>query len=151
MKNLYENASVEEIKGRLALIRADSPRQWGLMNPGQMLAHCALGMEWAVGDRVPLPAPFFLRAIGRFVKPFALGNETPMKKNVPTARELVIPDDRDIDAERARLIVLIDRFAAAGSAGCTKCGHPFFGKLTAEEWAVLTYKHLDHHLRQFGL
>ncbi|MEP6513238.1 MAG: DUF1569 domain-containing protein [Parafilimonas sp.] len=29
--------------------------------------------------------------------------------------------------------------------------HPFFGKLKAEEWRTLTYKHLDHHLRQFWM
>jgi len=39
----------------------------------------------------------------------------------------------------------------AGPAGCTKHPHSFFGKLTPEEWAILSYKHLDHHLRQFGV
>jgi LPS sulfotransferase NodH len=46
---------------------------------------------------------------------------------------------------------LIERFAAAGLAGCTMHPHSFFGRLTPQEWAVLMYKHLDHHLRQFGV
>jgi LPS sulfotransferase NodH len=46
---------------------------------------------------------------------------------------------------------MIDRFVAAGPKGCTTHPHSFFGRLTAEEWAILMYKHLDHHLRQFGV
>jgi hypothetical protein len=46
---------------------------------------------------------------------------------------------------------LIDRFVASGPAGCTNHPHSFFGRLTPEEWAILMYKHLDHHLRQFGV
>jgi hypothetical protein len=46
---------------------------------------------------------------------------------------------------------LIDRFTAAGPTGCTTSPHSFFGRLTPEQWAILTFKHLDHHLRQFGV
>jgi hypothetical protein len=66
-------------------------------------------------------------------------------------KDLVVQDERDLRPERERLLGLIDRFAAAGPAGCTKHPHSFFGRLTPEEWAILTYKHLDHHLRQFGV
>jgi transposase InsO family protein len=60
-------------------------------------------------------------------------------------------DKRDLGKERGRLSGLIDKFAAGGAAGCTKNPHSFFGKVTPEEWAILMYKHLDHHLRQFGV
>ena len=63
---------------------------------------------------------------------------------------MVAGDDKDFETERNRLSGLIDRFAAAGPAGCTSHPHAFFGPLTPDEWAVLMYKHLDHHLRQFG-
>jgi Protein of unknown function (DUF1569) len=53
--------------------------------------------------------------------------------------------------ERERLRGLVDRFCQAGAPGCTSHPHSFFGHLTPEEWAILTYKHLDHHLRQFGV
>jgi len=59
--------------------------------------------------------------------------------------------ERDLKAERERLRGLIERFVAGGRAGCTTHPHSFFGKLTPEEWAILMYKHLDHHLRQFGV
>ncbi|MGH9801334.1 MAG: DUF1569 domain-containing protein, partial [Blastocatellia bacterium] len=29
--------------------------------------------------------------------------------------------------------------------------HPAFGKLSTKDWGALTYKHMDHHFRQFGV
>jgi len=149
VKNLYQSATAAEVKERIARLRPDAQRQWGKMNVGQAMAHCAIGMEMATGER--LPARMFIgRLIGGMVKKAALGNEAPLKKNTPTAPFLLITDDRDLTVEQARLITNIDRFAAAGPAGCTTHPHTFFGKLTPDEWAVLMYKHVDHHLRQFG-
>jgi hypothetical protein len=62
----------------------------------------------------------------------------------------VVKDNRDLTIERKRLLERISRFASAGSNGCTQYPHSFFGPLTPDEWAILMYKHLDHHLRQFG-
>jgi len=150
VKNLFEAARVAEVKERTARLRPDSERQWGKMNPAQMLAHCSLGIEWAVGDRMP-PRMLMGRIVGRLVKPLVLRDDEPMRRNSPTAKDLVVQDDRDLDTERKRLCGLIDRFAAAGPEGCTRHPHSFFGRLTPQEWATLMYKHLDHHLRQFGV
>jgi hypothetical protein len=150
MKNLYEAGRQEEVKARLAQLRPESGRLWGTMNVAQALAHCAAGLEVAVGDRVP-PRMFVGRILGAIVKPMALGNEEPMRRNSPTSKDLVVVGERDLEVERARLRGLIDRFVAAGPSGCTRHPHAFFGRLTPEEWAELMYKHLDHHLRQFGV
>jgi hypothetical protein len=74
-----------------------------------------------------------------------------MRINSPTVEGLAVTDKRDLEIERKRLSGLIDRFVAAGPSGCTKHPHSFFGRLTPDEWAILMYKHLDHHLRQFGV
>ncbi|HZV87383.1 MAG TPA: DUF1569 domain-containing protein [Candidatus Binatus sp.] len=150
MKNLFEAARVEEVKKRIALLGPDSAPQWGKMNPAQALEHCSRGIEMALGDKTP-PRVFVGRLLGWIVKPLALGNDEPMRRNSPTAKELVVQDERDLGTGRARLCGLIDRFAAGGPAGCTTHPHAFFGPLTPEQWAILTYKHLDHHLRQFGV
>jgi hypothetical protein len=150
MKNLFEAARLAEVKERTAQLRPDSEPLWGKMNPAQALAHCSLGMEWAVGDRIP-PRMLMGRIIGRIVKPMVLGNDEPMRRNSPTAKDLVVHDERDLETERRRLTGLIDRFATAGPEGCTRHPHSFFGMLTPQEWATLMYKHLDHHLRQFGV
>jgi hypothetical protein len=150
MTNLFEAARAQELKERMAHLQPDSGRLWGSMNPAQAMAHCSAGMEWAVGDRLP-PRMLLGRIVGRFVKPKVLGNDEPLRRNSPTARDLVVQDERDLRRERERLSKLIDRFVAAGPDGCTIHPHSFFGRLTPAEWAVLSYKHLDHHLRQFGV
>ena len=150
MKNLFEAATVEEVKGRMAQLRPDSERLWGKMNPAQAVAHCSAGLELAVGDRTP-PRVLVGRIMGWIVKPLVLRNDEPMRRNSPTIKDLVVLDERDLGTERERLRGLIDRFAASGPAGCTAHPHSFFGRLTPEEWAILMYKHLDHHLRQFGV
>ncbi len=150
MRNLFEAATAEELRNRIRQLRQDSERQWGKMNPAQTLAHCSARIEMAMGQIRPSRA-LIGRLIGRAVKRVALREEEPMRRNSPTAKELVIENAGDFDSERARLSALIEQFAAAGPTGCTAHPHCFFGPLTPDEWAVLMYKHLDHHLRQFGV
>lgn|ERR1035441_2750118 len=150
MKNLYEGATATEVKERIARLTPECERQWGTMNAAQAMAHCSGAMEWAVGETTP-PRMFVGRIIGQLVKPMVIGNDTPMRRNAPTAKTLIVTNQRDLKNEQNRLCTLIDRFATAGAEKCTAHPHSFFGKLTAEEWAILMYKHLDHHLRQFGV
>jgi hypothetical protein len=149
MKNLFETSAVDEVKGRMAQLRPDSAAQWGRMNAAQAVEHCSRGMELALGDRRP-PRLLIGRILGLVVKPMAFREGEPMRKNSPTVPGLAAEDERDLEAERQRLCGLIDRFAAAGPAGCTMHPHSFFGRLTPQEWSAWMYKHLDHHLRQFG-
>lgn len=151
MKNLFESAVANQIKDRIGKLEPQSERHWGKMTAPQMLAHCAVSLQWAVGEVVPEKGPLPARLLGRLVKPMVLRNEAPMRKNSPTAQSLIVTDERNLEKERERLYGLIEKFAAAGAAGCTKNPHSFFGKMTPEEWAILMYKHLDHHLRQFGV
>jgi len=119
------------------------------MTAAQAVAHCSAGLEMALGDINP-PRVLMGRLIGRVIKRFVVASAQPMRPNSPTADELVVDGVRDLDEERVRLSNLIDRFRAGGDASCTTHPHPFFGSLTPQEWSVLMYKHLDHHLRQFG-
>jgi hypothetical protein len=149
MKNLFDSTAANEIKTRLSRLQPDSPRLWGSMGPAQAVAHCSGGLELALGELTP-PRVLIGRLIGTIIKPLALGDDKPIRRNSPTVKDLVIKDERNLDVERIRLRAMIDRFAAGGPAACTKHPHSFFGRLTPDEWAILMYKHLDHHLRQFG-
>jgi hypothetical protein len=150
MKNLFEPATAKEIKERIAKLGPASQRQWGKMTAPQAMAHCSVAMEWAVGDNFP-PRMFIGRILGPIAKSQVLKDEKPLGKNAPTAKALVVKDDRDLGKECQRLSALIERFSSSGPQGCTKHPHTFFGPLTPEEWAALMYKHVDHHLRQFGV
>jgi Protein of unknown function (DUF1569) len=150
MKNLFEASTVDEVKERVARLRPDSERRWGKMNAAQTVAHCTAGLEMAMGDLRP-PRALIGRILGPMVKAKAFVEAEPMRKNSPTVKGLVVNDERDLETERARLSAMIDRFAAAGPGGCTSHPHSFFGRLTPDEWSAWMYKHLDHHLRQFGV
>jgi hypothetical protein len=150
MKNLFEVAMVDDVKQRMTQLRPDSQRLWGKMNAAQAIAHCTAGLELALGDRRP-PRLLIGRILGPMIKPKAFREDEPMRRNSPTVQGLVVRDERDLDTERQRLCKMIDRFAAAGPQGCTAHPHSFFGRLTPEEWSMWMYKHLDHHLQQFGV
>lgn len=149
MKNLWQPETVQELKDRLSHLRPESPREWGRMTPAQAVAHCSLGMELALGDRRP-PRMLIGRLIGGMIKPRAFQESEPMRRNSPTIPGFAVTDNRDLVRERDTLCDLIDRFAAAGPTGCTNHPHSFFGRLTPDEWSMWMYKHIDHHLRQFG-
>jgi hypothetical protein len=149
MKNLFEAATLEEVKERMAQLRPDSERLWGKMNPAQALAHCSAATEMAVGKLCP-PRILIGRLLGPLAKKSLIVNGTPMRRNAMTEKSCVVRDERDFAVERQRLLESIDRFAAGGPGICTKHPHFFFGPLTPVEWATLMYQHLDHHLRQFG-
>jgi hypothetical protein len=148
MKNLFEVATVTELKERIAHLRPDSVRQWGKMTPAQAVAHCSAAMQMATGELRP-PRVLIGRLLGGWAKRAVIERGRPMGRNAPTDRRLVVADDRDLPVETSRLRELIDRFVAGGPALCTTHPHPFFGALTPVEWAQLMYSHLDHHLRQF--
>lgn len=147
---MFDATTADEVKARIGQLRPDSERLWGTMTAAQMVAHCAVGMQMTLGDVNP-PRIFIGRIIGRMIKRKVLGNDEPLGRNSPTAKALVVSDHRDLETERARLLGFIDRFVKDGAEGCTKHPHAFFGPMTPEEWAELGYKHLDHHLRQFGV
>jgi hypothetical protein len=75
--------------------------------------------------------------------------KTVLKGN-PTAKELIVADQRDFRREQEQLKLKIRKFHEGGEGNCTQHPHPFFGALTPYEWSRGMYKHLDHHLRQFG-
>jgi Protein of unknown function (DUF1569) len=150
MRNLFDPETASQVQKRLAQLRPDSQRQWGTMSVAQAVAHCSGGMMWAVGDRVP-ERMFLGWIIGNIIKPMVLKNDEPMRRNSPTAKTLIVADERELRKEQGRLSELIDRFCEGGPQACTKNPHSFFGRLAPEEWAILMYKHLDHHLRQFGV
>ena len=91
------------------------------------------------------------RVLAPLIRPSLLRGDATMKQNAPTLPGLIIRDCLHFEREQQRLLALLERFRAAGPAGCTTHAHSFFGNLTPTEWSVLMYKHLDHHLRQFGV
>ena len=151
MKNLFDPVLVEDTKQRILQLRPESERQWGSMSIAQTLAHCTSGLGMATGAINPKRAPFPASIVGPLIKPLVFRDDKPMRRNSPSSPELFLADPQcELQGERVKLIAAIDDFATRGSACCSQNPHPFFGPLTPQQWAILMYKHIDHHLRQFG-
>ncbi|HVN19919.1 MAG TPA: DUF1569 domain-containing protein [Dongiaceae bacterium] len=148
MKNLFEKETVDEIHSRMDRLQPAAQRQWGTMDVAQMMAHCSAALDMASGKINP-PRLLIGRILGPLVKSIYT-SEKPFSKNKPTDKTLVISDSRDFKREHEKLKICLRDFHEGGEARCTRHPHPFFGELTPQQWARGMYKHLDHHLRQFG-
>jgi hypothetical protein len=149
MKNLFDKEALSDVLRRLDKLSPESQRQWGKMNVAQMMAHCTVSIEMAKGE-FKSNRGFVGRVIGPLLKSH-FTNDSPFKKSSPTTKELVIVDVRDFEDEKMKLVQKATAFSNAGPAVCTTNPHPFFGKLTPQQWGMGMYKHLDHHLKQFGV
>ncbi|MGA9471699.1 MAG: DUF1569 domain-containing protein [Terriglobales bacterium] len=148
MKSLFEQDGAQEVMARIDSLQPASTRQWGKMDAAQMMAHCSATLDMASGRLNP-PRAFVGRVLGPIFKSL-FTNDKPFSKNGPTGKELVVADARDFARERERLKANVREFHEGGEAKCTRRPHPFFGPLTPQDWSRGMYKHLDHHLKQFG-
>jgi hypothetical protein len=149
MKSLFNPADRESLSHRLAALEPTAQRQWGKMDPAQMLKHCSIALGDLLGDR-PVKQLF----LGKLITPLIRGQifgEKPFRRNSPTDPIYVVSDPQDFEAERTRLATLIDRVVQRGAAKTEGRIHPFFGRLSGDQWGRRIYKHFDHHLRQFGV
>jgi len=153
VKNLFDAGLAGDTKQRIMELHRHCQPLWGSMTVTQALAHCTSGLQMAKGVINPKRAPFPASVMGLLIKPLVFRNNKPMRRNSPSSPELFRTDHTrcDFERERSDLIAAIDRFANEGAACCSQHPHPFFGPLKPQEWAILMYKHLDHHLRQFGV
>ncbi len=149
MQNLFDTNTYTETVGRINKLTPDNAAQWGQMNAAQMLAHCKEAFKVPLSEK-KLPRMLIGIILGPLVKA-KLYNESPWKQNLPTAPNFKIRDSRDFSKEKEGLMELVNKFYAAGPMGISRYPHPMFGKFTPEQWGKSMYKHLDHHLRQFGV
>lgn len=148
MKNLFDKEAYNEILQRLDRLNPQSQRQWGKMEVAQMLAHCKEAFKVPLSDK-KMPRMLLGLLIGWSFKS-KLYNEAPWKHNLPTAPNFIIKDQRDFETEKRELADLMNRFHNGDPDKVGRFPHPMFGTFTREQWGKSMYKHLDHHLMQFG-
>lgn len=148
MQTLFDHATLDTVLTRLDRLRPDSPRQWGKMSPAQMLEHTSRALEMAIGLR-PTPQMWLGKLIGWTVRKSFVGPK-PFGKNGPTGPDFIVTGQPEFDVVQARTRALLQQFHGLGERGCDGHVHGFFGPMTGHEWGVTQFKHVDHHLRQFG-
>ncbi|TCD02126.1 DUF1569 domain-containing protein [Pedobacter frigidisoli] len=149
MNNLFNPADVSGILSRIEKLSPNAQKQWGKMTVNQMLAHCTASLETAMGLHRPERLGFVGRFFGKLMKPKFFSDQ-PFPKNSTTDKSYIITGNPDFETEKTRVIKQIKQFSDGGPANCTTHPQAFFGALTPEEWALMQWKHFDHHLRQFG-
>ena len=150
MKSVFSQQDVQEILTRIQKLTPETQAQWGKMNVAQMLAHCNVTYEMAYENIHPKPNFLMKMMLKSFVKPSVVGTKG-YPKNSRTAPQFIIVDEREFQKEKARLMAYIDKTLQLGANHFEGKESHSFGSLTSEEWNNLFYKHLDHHLTQFGV
>lgn len=148
--DVFENSVANELVRRYEKITPDLKGEWGKMNAGQMLKHVADNAEMEFGD-THLSRRFIGRIIGRLVVNQIIKDDKPNAKNQPTHPKMVVTGEVNFAKEKERVLLLVARLGTVDSAEFENRVHPFFGKMKSKEWSIWIYKHLDHHLRQFGV
>jgi hypothetical protein len=147
LKSLANATERRELLDRLERLRPEASPLWGRMTAPQMLAHLSDWMLMASGE-LPIAAK---KVVLRFppLKQLAI-YWLPFPKGVPTARELIARTPSEWNVERASLRERMQSFDKLHVKSRWP-DHPIFGRMTAQSWGVLGYRHTDHHLRQFGV
>ena len=145
MKSIFDNKTRDELITRINSLDENSTAQWGKMNVYEMVKHCTIWEEMLLNKKL-----YRQSFIGRLFGKMALKDmllDKPVKQNIPTVPSFKVSGNGDVAAAKAEWINLIGEHAERESSGFV---HPFFGKLTADQAGRMAYKHIDHHLRQFG-
>lgn len=143
---MYDLATYNSMIERINRLTPSSQAEWGKMNVGQMLAHCAEVQD--VSNGKPLKGtPWFIKLFGGLVKKMVI-NDKPYPKNLRTHPQYLMTDPEDFETQKSRLLLSLKTMHALGK---TTSRHPIFGVMTPEEKGWGMFKHLDHHLSQFGV
>ena len=147
MGSILNDADRAAIRQRIVNVTSASVPRWGQMDAQAMLTHLRLSALMALGE---LPVACKSKRLFQ-VFPFKhlILHVAPFPKGAPTAPELLAPDASQVEAIQSDLVSLMERMARGPREGNGPV-HPLFGRLSRREWGVATYKHADHHLRQFG-
>jgi hypothetical protein len=149
MKSVFNQNDTKELTARINSLKPDSVAVWGKMSVAQMLAHCNVTYEMVFENKHPKPNAIMRFILKSFVKQIVVGDK-PYKKSSRTAPAFLIVDERNFEKEKNRLMSYIEKTQGLGEIYFEGKESNSFGVLNKIEWNNMFYKHLDHHLKQFG-
>ena len=150
MKNIFKPEVTQEVIDRINKLTPESQPLWGKMNVGQMLAHCSVTYEM-IYDDTHQPPKGMMKLMLRFFVKGMVTSEKPYKKNLRTAPQFLMTTEKDFEIEKKRLIDYLTKTQELGESHFDNKESLSFGRLSISEWNNMFYKHLDHHLNQFGV
>jgi hypothetical protein len=148
MKSVLDIAIRKELQERITTLTSQHTPRWGKMNVHQMIEHCSRCEDMYHG-KLSIKRAFLGRLLGTMMKKRILKNDMLFGRNAPTGRQLIISEmEGDIELQKKNWLKKIEQYSVYNNDNFV---HPFFGPMTKEEAGVFVYKHIDHHLRQFGV
>lgn len=150
LPNIFTKSVSEEIIGRINALTPSTQGNWGKMSVSQMLAHCSVSYELIYENKHPKPNAFMKFILKLLVKNKVVSEE-PYPQNGQTAPQFVVKEDKDFEVEKNRLINYIRKTQELGENYFDGKESHSFGALNITEWNNMFYKHLNHHLTQFGV
>lgn len=150
--NLFDEQNRNGIVARINNLTPEAKSLWGKMNVNQMICHCTDGLRGCLGelDGKTDESNFLSRSLVKFLVLYAM----PIPKNVPTAKRVDQMQDGtkpiDFESDRKTLLEFIEKMTSQPD-NFAWSAHFKFGAMNRKEWEILSGKHLDHHLKQFGL
>ena len=150
MKSLFDSDTHNEVLRRIEQLDEHKQPLWGKMSVSEMLNHSQRPLKVANGRMTFTENPNLVKkALLRLFKK-QMYNDTPWKQNIPTVKDFKVVEADEFHKEKQQLIDCVNEFQKK-DLNLHWPEHPFFGKFTTEQWGKMQYKHLDHHLRQFGV
>lgn len=150
LPSVFEQSTVDQLIQRINQLTPTTAAQWGKMNVAQMLAHSNVTYEYAMDERKDKPNFIVKMMLLKFVKNKVVSEE-PYTQSMATGPAFIVKESKDFDKEKSRLINYIQKVQSLGKAHFEGKASSSFGALTANEWNNMMYKHIDHHLKQFGV
>jgi hypothetical protein len=149
-KNLLDNKTAEDIVFRVQKLQPTAKASWGQMTVTEMLLHCnkvhqhLLSPSTSARKKTSLKQ-YLIRWVVLYLMPqFPKNAKTP--KPLETKGTIT---DVAFEEQKQAFLTLVRRFAQQNAP--IEHHHPYFGNLSTRQWGLSAWKHVDHHLRQFGV
>lgn len=148
-KSIFDKSTRNELEQRIDKISLSSPAQWGQMNAAEMLYHCKQALRIIMHAEEKHRSSTIRQKLLKFVFLY-VKNDFP--KNVRTPKQIDVKKSKviitDIELEKRELKEVMELFSMQQNL---HAAHPYFGNLNRKGWGIFSYKHIDHHLKQFGV
>lgn len=148
LPTIFESGPYQQLVNRILSLTPEHQGQWGKMDVSQMMAHCKIGLAHLL-ETHPVKQTFMGKLISWMLIDGYL-NDKPMRRETPTAPDMKITDHKVFEDEKAKLLFTLKQVHEHGVDAVDGRVSAFWGKLSGYKWGRIQYKHLDHHLTQFG-
>lgn len=146
MATILDPEHRDTLLARFRRLTPDRRPLWGTMNAPKMVCHLSDQLRVALGDLETTDQGSFLTRT--LVKWLVLHTPLPTPKGkIRTAPEMLTAEPSSWAEDTRAFETLVARFVDAKEVA----PHPAFGALSHRQWGALAARHVDHHLRQFGV